>query len=452
MKIISAAVMRELDRRTIEEFGTPGEVLMERAAQGLVTHLQELIRNHRLDAPAILLIAGKGNNGGDAIVAHRILLEMGLHASLWKVEETDWSTASPTGFDIIVDGLLGTGTSGAPRGKFAEAVAWINQTNAIRVSIDIPSGLHADTGEPLGETVRANLTVTMGLPKTGLLKPASIEYTGTVEPADIGIPEAYINAVDAWADAELITRSEIKLPRRPRDSHKGTYGHTLLIGGSPGMTGAIAMAAQAALRSGVGLVSVRVPEAAYQPVATAAGSEAMVKPFSELSEIDLNGFDSVLIGPGLGRTKETEHLIEQVLRNCNVPLVMDADALSVAPETIAEAPCPIILTPHPGEFATLFNTTTADVQKDRLNAVAAPEGSAGINANGNPGMAKGGSGDILAGLLAGLLAQGIEPVQAAKTAVWLHGKAGDIAAAQNTEQAMQATDLIGAFQSLLQSS
>ena len=463
MKTVSAAEMRELDRRTIEEFGTPGGVLMERAARGLVKSLLRLIQSHRIERPSILLIAGKGNNGGDAEVAHRMLGDEGIRSELWRVEETDWTTASAERFNILVDGLLGTGTSGAPRGKFAEAVDFINRARALRVAIDIPTGLNADTGEPQGETVRADLTVTMGLPKTGLIRPESVEYTGTIETVEIGIPAEYIEAVEGCAEAELITRADVQLPRRKRDSHKGTYGHVLLIGGAPGYTGAIAMAARAALRSGAGLVSVRVPESIYELVANAAGPEAMVKSFNTFDEIDLTGFDAVLAGPGLTRTPDTQAFVEQLLRECAVPLVLDADALSVHPVNIHDAACEVVITPHPGEFQTLFDRPITDRWVDSQQAsidlqqtvvlkgartIVADDGTLAVNSTGNPGMAKGGSGDVLAGLLTGLLGQGIEPFQAAKTAVWLHGKAGDLAAAQRTEEAMTATDLIEAFRAL----
>lgn len=468
MKTVSAAEMCELDRRTIEEFGTPSNVLMERAARGLVDHLLRRIQIHRIDRPSILLIAGKGNNGGDAKVAHRILLEEGFRSTLWNVTDIDWANASAAGFNIIVDGLLGTGTSGAPRRKFAEAISFINRAKGLKVAIDIPSGLNADTGESQGETVRADLTVTMGLPKTGLILPESLEQTGPIETVDIGIPMKYVDATQGCVEAELITQNDVQLSRRQRDSHKGTYGHVLLIGGAPGMTGAIAMAARAALRSGAGLVSVRVPESVYETVTMAAGPEAMVKPFQTLDKIDLTGFQAILVGPGLTRTPETKAFVERLLTTCTVPLLLDADALNVSPEKIYKAQCPVILTPHPGEFATLFGMETQQVQADRWAAarnaaertgkivvlkgartiVAAPGEKLAVNSTGNPGMAKGGSGDVLAGLLAGLLAQRIDPLQAAKIAVWLHGKAGDIVAAEKTEAAMIATDLIEAFRAL----
>lgn len=461
--------MRALDRRTMDEAGVAEDELMRRAARGLTDCLLDLLEARAVSRPHVLLIAGKGNNGGDAEVAHGMLKEEGIRSALWRVDEVDWTTASAGGFHIIVDGLLGTGTAGAPRGNFAEAVQFINRSPALKVAIDIPTGLNADTGEPQGETVRAGLTVTMGLPKTGLIRPESVEFTGSIEVIDIGIPAAYIAATAGCPEAELISRSDVLLPSRSRDSHKGTYGHVLLIGGAPGYTGAIAMAARAALRSGAGLVSVRVPQAVCGMVAAAAGPEAMVKPFSRLGEIDLTGFDAVLAGPGLTRTAETRAFVEQLLAICHVPLVLDADALSIPPASVAKAKCPVVLTPHPGEFAAWFGMTVEQIQADRWSAarqaaertghitilkgartvVAAPGKKLAVNSTGNPGMAKGGSGDVLAGLLTGLLGRGIEPFQAAKTAVWLHGKAGDLAAGRVTEEAMAATDLIDAFRALL---
>lgn len=467
MKTVSAAEMRELDRRTIEEFGTPGEVLMERAARGLVECLLNLIQAHQIERPSLLLIAGKGNNGGDAKVAHRILLEKRISSTLWSVDEVDWAAASADGFNILVDGLLGTGSSGAPRGKFAEAIGFINRARSLKVAIDIPSGLNADTGEPQGETVIADLTVTMGLPKIGLIRPASVEYTGSVDVVDIGIPSEYIETVAGCAEAELIAKSDVQLPRRKRDSHKGTYGQVLLIGGSKGTTGAIAMAARAALRSGAGLVSVLTPEEVYPIVAQACGPEVMVHAFPDIGKIPelfsnvWKNANAILIGPGLGRSEASQAAVESLIKACNAPLVLDADALCVAPEKIAAAKCPVVLTPHPGEFERLFGAPVTDRWKQARDAaeitgkivvlkgaktiVAAPSEKLAANCTGNPGMAKGGSGDVLAGLLVGLLGQGLNPFLAAKTAVWLHGKAGDLAAAEKTEAAMVATDLIEAL-------
>lgn len=468
MKAVTAGVMRELDRRTIEEAGIPGEELMRRAARGLARCVLEQIEVHAIARPGVLFIAGKGNNGGDAELAHGFVSEAGVRSVLWRAGGTAWETAAPDGFDLIVDGLLGTGIAGAPRGACAGAIRFINRARAVKIAVDIPSGLNADTGEPQGDAVRADLTVAMGLPKAGFLRPASVEYTGPVEVVDIGIPAEFIADAEGCPDAEWIARDDVQLPRRRRDSHKGTYGHVLLVGGAPGYAGAIALAARAALRSGAGRVSVRTPQAVHEIVAAAAGPEAMVKPCGDFSEIALDGFDAVLAGPGLTRTPETQAFVRRLLADCRVPLVLDADALNVSPEEIASAACPVILTPHPGEFGRLFGMTAEQVQAGRLDAarraaersgsitvlkgartiVAAPGRLPAVNSTGNPGMAKGGAGDVLAGLLAGLLGQGIEPFEAAKTAVWLHGKAGDLAAAKNTEAAMTAGDLIGAFRAL----
>jgi NAD(P)H-hydrate epimerase len=308
------------------------------------------------------------------------------------------------------------------------------------------------------------MTITIGLPKTGLIRPEALPYVGNVEVLDIGIPLEFIEEANGCAEAALIDRSDLLIARRERDSHKGTYGHVLLIGGSIGYTGAVAMAARAALRSGAGLVSVLTPEAVYSIVAQACGPEAMVHPFQNLETLMVDfsmhwkKITAVLIGPGLGQSPA---LIEQLLKNCTVPLVLDADALCVTPEKIAAAKCPVVLTPHPGEFERLFGAPVTDrwaqaqdaaertgktiVLKGAGTLIAESGKKLAINMTGNPGMATGGSGDVLAGLLTGLLGQGMMPFDAAMTATYLHGIAGDLAAHDFTQSALIATDLIEAL-------
>jgi NAD(P)H-hydrate epimerase len=348
----------------------------------------------------------------------------------------------------------------------APLIEWINAEgqHAFVLAIDIPSGIDADSGIAAGPAVRADLTATIGLPKTGLIHPAALPYTGSVEVIDIGIPFEFSDDTGGCEEAAMIDRSDIFLPRRERDSHKGTYGHVLLIGGSKGFTGAIAMAARAALRSGTGLVSVLTPEDVYPIVAHACGPEVMVHPVPNLGTMTVDfssqwkKITAVLAGPGLGALPE---LIERLLETCPVPLVLDADALCIAPEKIAAAKCPVVLTPHPGEFARLFGAPVADrwgqaqaaaektgktiVLKGAGTLVAEPGHKLAVNLTGNPGMATGGSGDVLAGLLTGLLGQGLETFNAAMTAVYLHGIAGDIAAHDCTQSAQIATDIIEAL-------
>lgn len=510
MKLVSTDQMRELDRRTIEEAGTSGETLMDRAGQGVADAVRRTAEIAGFTSPFILLLAGRGNNGGDAFTAARHLKDMGFDVEVWlagaanevrgdalkhlsrmktaKVpfhelptkEDWDDTLRAPVFADVLVDGILGTGSSGPARGPAVGAIQYINSQSrdSLVVAIDIPSGLDADTGKAEGEVVRADVTVTMGLPKRGLVEPAALEYVGCIEVVNIGIPPDYIEQVPAEDDRELIYLTDLKplFPRRARASHKGDYGHVLLIGGARGYTGAIAMAARAAVRSGVGLVHALVPESIAGVVAWAS-LETMVVAAKETdigslsSELwkewkdRINDFGAVLLGPGLTRHGDSLALVKNVLRGCKVPLALDADALSVLEGQVgllAKAECPLVITPHPGELSRLISRDTAAIQKDRCGAaraaakasgavvvlkgagtIVAQEGKPlGINLTGNPGMAKGGSGDVLAGLLGGLLAQGLKPYDAARAAVYIHGHAGDMAAWRKSQAGINAGDLI----------
>ncbi len=482
MKLISANEMRELDRRTIAD-GIPGEELMLTAGEGLAEAIRLLASNHQLVDSPVLFVAGCGNNGGDAFVAARCLHEDGWPIECWlagsesklngdalthfkRMKKADvpfhaledseqWKHATACGTDaeIIVDGLLGTGASGEPRGVVADAICFIdsNADRTLVVAIDIPSAM----------AVRADLTVTMGLPKTDLAQSENIGLIGNIEVVDIGIPGGFIEEAEGDPDLELIHPSDLAplFPRRPRDTHKGAYGHVLCIGGSKGFSGAITMAARAAARSGAGLVSALVPENIHALVAPAV-PETMVH-----SSMPEGKWTAILAGPGMGRTATTREQILHLLETSRVPLVLDADAITVLAdhiEAISSAQCPVVLTPHPGEFAALFGLKVGDVQEDRFGMakmaaaklgatvvlkgagtlVAAPEHPLAINLTGNPGMASGGSGDVLAGIIAGLAGQGIPPFEAACAAVWLHGRAGDLAAAEKSQASLIAPDLL----------
>ncbi len=518
MQTVSSAVMRELDRRTIAA-GVPGELLMERAGLGVADAADGFLFSRPAQSsarPWILLIAGHGNNGGDVFAAARHLQARGRRVEVWLAAETgringdakihlermrscgvrlrempqppDWAQ-NIRAFDqppaVIVDGLLGTGSSGAPRGVMAAAIEFINRHQDVCriLAVDVPSGLNADDGTVAGAAVRADLTVTMGLPKTGLLQPASLEYVGALRVADIGIPASLIPP--PAAALELITPADLALlaRRRPRGAHKGDYGHMLIIAGARGYAGAAILAARAALRSGVGLVSVLTPRGIRAEVA-AAVPEAMVHGAPEnlagsIGALDdqwrrmLAGhkFTALLAGPGLTPHPDTAQLVMDLTREFDGPLALDADALNVlagrlpqvAEDRIRQAAdAPLVITPHPGEMARLLQTDTPAVQADRLNAartaarqlggvvvlkgagtlVAAPDRPVHVNLTGNPGMAKGGSGDVLAGLMAGLLGRGLAPFDAARAAVYLHGRAGDHAALERTEAGVTALDII----------
>jgi len=482
MKIVSSSEMRELDQRTIAS-GIPGEELMQTAGEGLAAAIRRFASDHQLVDSPVLFVAGCGNNGGDAFVAARCLHEDGWPIECWlagsekklqgdalthfklmkkadvpfqSLEDPEhWSHVSTCGTDaeIIVDGLLGTGASGEPRGIISDAIEFIdtNADHALVVAIDIPSAM----------AVRSDLTVTMGLPKSDLVQPENVDFVGSLDVIDIGIPAEFIAETEGDPDLELIHPSDLMplFPRRPRDTHKGAYGHVLCIGGSKGFSGAVTMAARSAACSGAGLVSALVPENIHALVALAV-PEVMVH-----SSMPDGQWTAIMAGPGLGRTDAAREQVLQLLETAVVPLVLDADAITVLTgftEAIVASKCPVILTPHPGEFAALFGLKVEDVQEDRLGmakmaaaklgcivvlkgagtVVAAPEYPLAINLTGNPGMASGGSGDVLAGILAGLAGQGIPPYEAACAAVWLHGRAGDLAAAEKSQVSLIAPDLI----------
>lgn len=508
MKFVRSSEMRELDRRTIEEFHVPGTLLMERAGLGVANGVDRLSKLAGYLNPLVRLFAGHGNNGGDAFVAARHLKRRGLDVELWLATTADqvtgdaahhltklseagitpvempdlqhWERAAneSTAADILVDGLLGTGIEGPPREPEAAAIRFINagSVEALVVAIDVPSGLDADTGETPGDTVMADLTLTMGLPKTGLGEFKALDYVGNLDVVDIGIPAQLLDQVDT--QKELITPADLMglFARRPRAAHKGTYGRILLIGGSLKYPGAIAMAAKAAVRSGAGLVTAIVPQS-LATVIPCTAPEAIVQGVPETPEGTISSnilptwrrlladYDAVLIGPGMTSHDETRKIVMQTLRECSVPLVLDADAINVLvgrPGRIHHATCPVIITPHPGEMARLMGVEISTIQADRMftalkvaattdativlkgagTVVAAPGHPPGINLTGNPGMATGGMGDALAGLLAGLLGQGLDPFDAARAAVYLHGRAGDLARWRTSQAGLIATDVI----------
>ncbi|MEN7972374.1 MAG: NAD(P)H-hydrate dehydratase [Verrucomicrobiota bacterium] len=482
MKIITPNQMRELDQRTIAS-GIPGEELMQTAGEGLSDAIRRLASSHQLIDSPVLFVAGCGNNGGDAFVAAQRLYEDDWPVECWLAgaesklkgdalvwfrrmkkagvpfqsleDSSQWQHAAECGTDaeIIVDGLLGTGASGEPHGIVADAVRFVDAQadRVLVVSIDIPSAM----------AVRADLTVTMGLPKIESVQPENVDLVGNLEVVDIGIPSEFIEETEGDPDLEFIHPSDLAslFPRRPRDVHKGAFGHVLCVGGTKGFSGAIAMAARSAARSGAGLVSAFVPDAIHSLVASVV-PEVMVH-----SGMPDGKWTAVLAGPGMGRTAATREQVLQLLETSVAPLVLDADAVTMlagCTDAVSSAKCPVVLTPHPGEFAALFGLKAEDVQEDRLGmakmaaaklgativlkgagtVVAAPEHPLAINLTGNPGMASGGSGDVLAGMIAGLTGQGISSFEAACAAVWLHGRAGDLAAAEKSQASMIAPDLI----------
>lgn len=504
MKIVTAAQMQSLDRRTIEDAGVPGTVLMERAGAGVVTCLEQQLGSLR--GKSVTILCGKGNNGGDGFVVARLLhkqrakvrvltlaplIELSRDAitmyrqlvraagktAIQPFASANMARAILHDSDVIIDALLGTGLSSEVTGRYGEAIDSINQAHRLTVAVDLPSGIHADTGASLGRAVQADLTVTFGLPKLGLFQKQGIDHAGRVEIVDIGIPPAYVDAIDSRINVITAPFVRSVLPSRRLSSHKGTFGHTGIIAGSVGKTGAAAMAAKAALRVGAGLVTVAIP-ASVNDVLEAKLLEAMTMPmpdtkahtFARTAFDRLKAFitarTAVAIGPGLSTHPETVELTQALIKQLDRPAVLDADALNALAgraTLLTECTIPPILTPHPGEMARLeTDATVQSVNADRIGTatrfarergvylvlkgartvIARPDGQVAICPTGNPGMATAGTGDVLTGMMAGLLAQSLASWDAACAATYLHGLAGDLAAEVNGQAGMIAGDVI----------
>ena len=503
-KIITAAQMQALDLRTISEAHIPATTLMERAGTGVVSCLEQ--RWGPVRGKTVTVVCGKGNNGGDGFVAARLLRRRHANVRVLTVTPTsELSRDAATMYkqfvraagkssvylyrskaqaqalfqdsDILVDALLGTGLSATVTGRYAEAIDGINETGRPVVAVDLPSGLHADTGTILGRGIHASLTVTFGLPKLGLYQNDGIDLAGEVALVDIGIPPAYIDAVQSRTT--LMTPHVVRtyLPKRRASSHKGTFGHAGIIAGSVGKTGAAAMAAQAALRTGAGLVTVAIPTS-VNDVLEAKLLEAMTVPMPEtkartLSRTALDRLvafmearTAIAIGPGLSTHPETVELVRALTKQLDRPAVLDADALNaLTGRTALLAACktPPIITPHPGEMARLeADATPQIVNRDRIGTatrfarerglfvvlkgartvIARPDGVVAICPTGNPGMATAGTGDVLTGMIVGLLAQGVPSWEAACAATYLHGVAGDLAATRKGQAGLISRDVL----------
>ncbi|HXY51966.1 MAG TPA: NAD(P)H-hydrate dehydratase [Terriglobales bacterium] len=504
MKIVTAAEMREIDRATSERFGVPSLTLMENAG----TAVAEFVRSLYPHAKQIALICGKGNNGGDGFVAARklqhggrevrvVLLadaaelqgdaaemfaRMGLSALAVKSHEDLHAAAAQNAFasDVLVDALLGTGFRPPVRGLYGEAIAEMNARPAPVVAVDIPSGADADVlGEQTGAVVRADAIVTFTAPR-----PAHVFGQLTSGPtviAPIGSPEA---AIESKLGLKLITPHEIALLVAPRPvaANKGNFGHVLVIGGSLGKAGAAAMAGMSILRSGAGLATVATPKAVLATVAgfhpevmtealaeTEAGTISMrALEYGRIDEL-VKGKTVLAIGPGSSRNPETAEFVLTVVGRYRVPMVVDADGLNAfegMAEKLTGKDHPVVITPHPGEMARLTGLSIPQIQRDRIGVarkfarehglvvvlkghrtlVASPDGEVWVNTTGNPGMATGGTGDILTGMVAGMMAQNPERIlQAVLGAVYLHGLAGDVGREKMGEQSLVATDLVRAL-------
>jgi len=511
--VLTASEMRDADRRTIEEVGLPGPILMENAGAAIAAAIVKRFPSAR----RMVVLCGKGNNGGDGFVAARRLLDrrptvfllgrrsevkgdarvhLGAYersgGTLTEVADADaWSGVRERvlAADLIVDAMLGTGLQNAPAGVIGRAIEDLatSAPQAPILAVDLPSGLPSDAGEVAWETVRATCTIAFAAPKRGHVLPPACDRVGELEIVDIGIPPG---ALVPAAPLYLLEARDAAaaFPLRAPSAHKGDFGHVLVIAGSVGKTGAAALCAAGALRAGAGLVTVATPAPALGLLVAAVRPEAMAEglPLTEGGALGKDAIDralalaesrdAVVIGPGLGQGAEVRAFVRELLSRCERPMIVDADGLNAA-SSAKGGSSPLrrrastLVTPHPGEMARLIGSTTAEVQRRRVETARAfavetgavtvlkgqrtivtdADGRAAVNATGNPGMATGGTGDVLAGILGALIARGVPAWDTAVAGVFLHGRAGDLAAARLGQEAMLAGDLIDAIPDAIRS-
>lgn len=489
MKVLTGEEMLRIDKTTTEEIGIPSPVLMENAARGVL----EVIERRFPKAKRILVIAGKGNNGGDGIALTRMLLLKGRKVDLFL------PLGEPKGdallqlrilrnlgfkelegepdlknYDLIVDAIFGTGFLPPLKGKVAKLIERVNTSGVPVVAVDIPSGLWASSGEVFEPSVRAALTVTFQFPKVCHLLYPSAKLCGEVEVVDISIPNQL--AEDVWR--ETIEPYGLTIPRREKDTYKNREGHVLILGGSRGKTGAVIMAAKAATRTGSGLVTVGIPKELNEVIESVL-IEEMSLPLEGSERLSLLGIDRVIdvqetfsaaaVGMGMGRYEEGQDILREILLRWEKPLLIDADGINNLADLkeldiLRERKAPTVLTPHVGEFSRLTGVDPKEVAPKQFDiakdfatrygcylvlkaartVLATPEGKAYISLRGTPAMAKGGVGDILSGILVSLM--GKMPIEEAlKLGVYLHGLAGEIAQARTHTESLRATDIIEAI-------
>ncbi len=510
LKIATAEEMQEIDRATIEKYGLAGAILMERAGLSVVSRINDLFFNPPSPSlplrhpPKVIILAGGGNNGGDGLVIARVLHNQGREVEVCLTArpenlkgdaKTNYDTARKFGVRIypisrflksrfsnalIVDALLGTGLSKEVREPLCSVIKKINGSASPVVSVDIPSGISSDTGLIMGSAVKAHCTLTFGLPKRGHFLYPGAGHTGKLYIEDIGFPQKLLRPENIRVNLVQKEDAASLIPDRPKYSHKGTYGHVLLVAGSRGKTGAALMAARACLATGAGLVTIGVPATlvnAFQSRVT----EEMILPLPDKGNgtLSLEAADTILkfitkranvlaIGPGISIDSEISELVSLLVTKSMVPVVVDADginAIAGKPGILKKATARIILTPHPGEMARLAGkdtehlrntgqdsittavsfaraTKTYLVLKGAPTVTAHPDGRSFINSTGNPGMATAGTGDVLTGMISAFLAQKLSLIDASILGVYIHGYAGDIAAEEKGERSLIASDII----------
>jgi NAD(P)H-hydrate epimerase len=431
----------------------------------------------------VLIMAKKDRLSPDCLRQYNTAKKSGV-----PVEFRTVLTAGDMHGALIVDALFGTGINKPVASPVSDVLTFLNRSDVKVLSIDLPSGISSDNGQVMGEAVRADYTVTFGLPKIGHLLHPGAEYTGELFVEDIGFPEALLNAEELKKETIELNDAAMLLPERTADSHKGDYGHVLIIAGSRGKTGAAMMTAKACLRAGAGMVTIGVPET-LADIFQGRVTEEMVLPLPDTGKgmLSTNSLDTILgfvmekidaigVGPGIGVSDDTERLLSELVLRSPVPMVIDADGINSlsaargrgkgAKDILGSARSPVILTPHPGEMARLLSAGKDFLQQDRMNiatsfsketgaclvlkgaptVIAEPEGRVFINTTGNPGMATAGSGDVLTGIIASMLGQGLTSLNSSVLGVFLHGLAGDIAAEKKGMHSLIASDIIKMMQ------
>ncbi|QZY55764.1 NAD(P)H-hydrate dehydratase [Crassaminicella profunda] len=504
MKIVNSEQIKQLDHMAMEEFFIPGIILMENAGVAVAHEILKSVK--KKENKEVIIVCGLGNNGGDGFVAARHLFNKGIPVKVFIIgNPSDISGDAKINYDIIhkleidiqilvgvnnlkkfseiiktcsiiVDGIFGTGLKREIDGLIGEIIHTINESEKEVISIDIPSGISANNGAVYGTAVKADKTVVLALPKIGNLNYPGADYVGELILKDIGIPQKAIEKMQL--NTNFITMDMVReiMPVRNRDTHKGSYGKAYIVAGSTGMTGAAILSCEAALKSGVGIIKMPVPQSLNTIMETRL-TEVITVPLPEFKKgvVGIRDIEKILktmeesnvmaIGPGSGRSRELEELLRNILEHTNKPMILDADALNSLAnrkEFLNLIKCPTIMTPHVGEMARLTDLEIDYINNNRIavatefakkwnvvvvlkgarTIVAGPKEEIFINTTGNPGMATAGSGDVLTGIVTGLVAQGIEPLKAAVAGVYIHGKAGDIAAEKFGEYGLVASDIL----------
>jgi ADP-dependent NAD(P)H-hydrate dehydratase / NAD(P)H-hydrate epimerase len=505
MYLATADIMQRLDQKTIKGTGIPGVVLMENAGRGIFQHLCSFSPD--LKERTVAVIAGKGNNGGDGFVIARYLTNEKIKCRVFLLtskekvmgdalvnlniiesmgiplpeitSSSEWKSAFQEmrgGYNLIIDAIFGTGLNTEIRGLLREVIEDVNTITCPKVAVDIPSGLNASNGKIMGACIKADLTITMGLPKIGQVIFPGADYTGTLKLVDISLPQSLVDAERIPYHLILFEDISGLIIERGANTHKGNFGHLLVLAGSPGKTGAAALTCDAAMRVGTGLVTLGIARS-LNPVMEVKLTEAMTEPLPEeepgflgikswevIKDI-VAGKTAVAIGPGISTRKGTSELVSRILEVTSIPAVVDADGITCLYGNLSvlkKVKAPVILTPHPGEMARLLQCSPKEIQDDRIGisrqfaqqygvyvvlkgartVIAEPDGTVSINPTGNPGMASGGAGDALTGMIGGLIAQGYPVNRALHIAVFAHGLIADIIALERGKVGITAGDII----------